>query len=374
MMDHQLPGAYVCCAHSRMLKIVSALSENLTDPTVAALKSDSDEDIVIRVSFSERRAIEDIARRSAQYRMANNNLPSAATYRELLRDAGLTWPNGMIDNRAFIACALEHFGPEYCRLVGLDWQKMTVWLRNIADEGRDRDTSHPFMFIAAESLLKHRCALPGSFAPAMQNTLSARGFGSLDSDGKEGVKDISKLSCCGILHRKNDTWKECSREGGGWTLACSCGVSYRASDMSSSEKTQLMVKAYGERYRNLICGGFSDGISAQTASRGLHAANARFLRWARYAGFSREKDLSNGAIQHLRNRWCSLVQNAQPKRRITSAHHVDARLYRTLSRYDRDWFSAFNHENRTRPTGSSLTRQGSEVHDPCEEGIDATLC
>ncbi|MPW24006.1 hypothetical protein GCT13_46940 [Paraburkholderia sp. CNPSo 3157] len=217
MVDHQLPGVYVCYAHSRMLIMTNpGVPDNLTDPTVMALKGRTDEDVLTPVSFSERSAIEDVAKRSARYRMANDGLPSASSYRELLRDAGFVWPDGRTDSRAFIASALGHFGREYCWLAGLDWQKMTVWLRNIADQGRGRDASHPFMFIAAESLLNRRCASPGSFVPAAQNTVIVPGAESPDSHGDAADKNISELSCVGILHRKNDTWKTCSREGAGW--------------------------------------------------------------------------------------------------------------------------------------------------------------
>ena len=311
MVDHQLPGAYVCCMHSCMLKMtISHFTENLTDPTVMALKGCADEEVLTRVSFSERSAIEDVAQRSAQYRMANDSLPSATKYREWLREARFVWPNGRTDNRAFIACVLDHFGHGYCRFAGLDWQKMTVWLRNIADQGGGSDSSHPFMFIAAESLLNCRCALPGSFVPARQNTVIAPGADSLDRLELDNTvdKSIGGPSCVGILHRKNDTWKECSREGAGWKLACSCGVSYRASDVSFAEKAQFTVAAYGERYQSLISMRLADSISAPTASQGAYTVNARFLRWARYAGFCKDKDLSREAIQRMRDRWCSLVK------------------------------------------------------------------
>ncbi|WP_429353522.1 TniQ family protein [Paraburkholderia sp. 32] len=364
MVDHQLPGAYVCCTHSRMLKMTNpGLSESFTDLTVSALKGRADEEVLTRLSFSERSAIEDVAKRSARYRMANDGLPSASTYCELLRDAGFVWPDGRTDSRAFIASALGHFGHEYCRLTGLDWQKMTVWVRNIADQGRGRDASHPFMFIAAESLLNRHFALPGSFVPATRNTVIAHGAESLDSCGDAVGKTVGELSCVGILHRKSDTWKECSREGAGWKLACSCGVSYRASEVSSSEKAQLTVEAYGARYQSLISMRFADSVSARTPSQGPHTANARFLRWARYAGFSKDRVLSKEAIQRMRDRWCSLVKSAQPDKRITSAHRIDSNLYRTLCRYDRDWFVAFNLANRTRPKRSLLTRQGSKIRD-----------
>ena len=349
MVDHQLPGVYVCCVHSRMLRMTSAhFTENRTDPTVMALTRSDDEEVLTGLSFLKRNAVEDVAKRSAQYRVANVSLPPATKYREWLREAAFTWPNGRTDSRAFIACILEYFGHEYCRQAGLDWQKMTVWLRSIADQDRDKDVSHPLMFIVAESLLNRRCGLPGSFVPATPNTGIDHGVDLRDKHDNHVDKNISELTCKGILHRKNDTWKECSREGAGWKLACSCGVSYRVSGVPSSGKARLTVEAYGARYHDLISMGPAHGGSTRAASRGLHTVDAQFVRWARYFGFSKINELSTAATQRLRDRWCSLVQNAQPDKRITSAYRVDPKLYRTLWRYDRDWFAAFNLANRTR--------------------------
>jgi len=313
-----------------------------------ALTRSDDEEVLTGLSFLKRNAVEDVAKRSAQYRVANVSLPPATKYREWLREAAFTWPNGRTDSRAFIACILEYFGHEYCRQAGLDWQKMTVWLRSIADQDRDKDVSHPLMFIVAESLLNRRCGLPGSFVPATPNTGIDHGVDLRDKHDNHVDKNISELTCKGILHRKNDTWKECSREGAGWKLACSCGVSYRVSGVPSSGKARLTVEAYGARYHDLISMGPAHGGSTRAASRGLHTVDAQFVRWARYFGFSKINELSTAATQRLRDRWCSLVQNAQPDKRITSAYRVDPKLYRTLWRYDRDWFAAFNLANRTR--------------------------
>ncbi|SOF01115.1 TniQ protein [Burkholderia sp. OK233] len=347
MVDHQLPGVYVCSTHSSVLKVTNPASfENLTDPTVMTLRCPTDEKTLNRVSLPEIAAIEDVARRSAQYRMVNDGLTSTETFCELLREARFMWSDGRMDSRAFTACFLEHFGEEYCRLAGLDWQKMTVWLRNIAGQGRGRDFPHPFMFIAAESLLSRRCAMPGSFVPATQSLVLAAQIDSVNGYGDAVERGMRGASCVGILHRRDDTWTACSREGAGWKLACSCGVSYRASGISPSENAQLTEEAYGARYHGLLSMGIVDGVSAGFGSQRFHTLS-RFLRWARCAGFSKNKDFSIEAIQRLRDRWCSLVQNARPEKRITSAHQVDPELYRTLTRHDGEWFAAFNLANRT---------------------------
>jgi hypothetical protein len=347
-VDHHLPGVYVCGVHSRVLRMTRPdFTEERTDPTVTALKRCDDEEILKGLSFLQRSAIEDVAKRGAQYRATNDSLPSAMKYREWLRDAGFVWPNGRTDSRAFIASILEYFGHEYCQQAGLDWQKMTVWLRSIADQGRDKDVSHPLMFIVAESLLNRRCGCLGSFLPAVPSTGKDDGIGCRVSHDDYVDKNIDELTCKGILHRTNDTWKERSREGAGWKLVCSCGVSYRVSGASSSGKARLTAEAYGSRYKSLICKGGVNYVCARCASRGHHVANAEFLRWARHAGFSRANGLSIAAIQRLRDQWRSLVQSAQPDKKITSAYRADPELYRTLRRHDRNWFAAFNLVNRT---------------------------
>ncbi|WP_408529753.1 TnsD family Tn7-like transposition protein [Paraburkholderia nemoris] len=362
LVDHQLPGVYFCCVHSCMLKMTKGMSfENLTDPTVMALKGAADEQILTRTSFFERSAIEDVARRSARYRMANGTIPLASTYRELLQDAGFVWPSGRMNDRAFIASFLAHFGKEYCRLAGLNWQKMTVWLRNIVDRERGGKPSHPFMFIAVESLLNRRCASPGSFVPATQGRVIELSTESSESPDGTVDQSIQKLSCVGILHRNNDMWRECAREGSGWKLVCSCGVSYQASDVSQCGKAKVTVKAYGWRYQSLIAMRLADGVSVGAMSQESYMKNANFLRWARNAGFSKDKGFSKDEIQDLRGRWCSLVQNARPAKRITSAYRVDSKLYRTLCRYDREWFAAFNLANRTRPKRSCTARRAEST-------------
>ncbi|CAD6560120.1 TniQ family protein [Paraburkholderia sabiae] len=353
--DHQLPGVYVCCIHSRMLKMTApGSSENLTDPTVLALMRCADEEILTRLSLSERSAIEDLAKRSTQYRMTNDSLPSASAYRGLLSDAGFLRSCGKTDNYGFVASVLEYFGLGYCRLVGLNLQKMTVWLHNIVDRAKGIESCHPFMSIAAESLLNRLCASPGSFVPMTQN-------GAIDSD-KSLQRDVNavdmrkaRLSCVGILHRKIDTWKECSREGTDIKLSCSCGVSYRMSNISFSETAQLKVETYGVRYQSLLSTGLNNDVRVKNLLQRPHTADVRFLRWARYAGFSKNTDVSNEEIQRMRDRWRLLVMSGRPDKRITSAHRSDSILYRTLSRYDRDWFVAFNLENRTRSKHSSTT-------------------
>ncbi|NVH75734.1 hypothetical protein FSB08_25130 [Paraburkholderia sp. JPY432] len=365
MVDHQLPGVYSCHAHSSMLKLAKRGGlDDLTDMTVVSVKGSDDEKILAPVSPSERWAIEDVAKRSARYRASSDAIPSATAYRALIRDAGFVWPNGRVDTRSFVSSLLAYFGQEYWKLSGLNWQKMTVWLRNIIDARGPHEPSHPFMFIAAESLLNRRCTSPGSFVPTTHNRAIDLGNQSPGGAGDTVEPGLSELLCIGLLHRSDDAWKEQVREGSGWKLVCSCGLSYQASNVVQCSRTQLSVVAFGAKYQNLLRTMLTNGVSIETVSRELHIAEATLSQWARGAGCEKGMALSTAEIQHLRDRWCSLVKNARPDKRITSAYRVDSRLYRTLRRYDREWFMAFNLANRTRPKRSLLTCKGADSMNP----------
>ncbi|SOF00953.1 TniQ protein [Burkholderia sp. OK233] len=361
LVDHQLPGAYFCCRHSRLLRMTDAGGpDNLTDPTVNALKGRSDEFVLQRMSVSERNAIEEIAKRSARYRAASDSLLSTLSYREFLREERIVWRNGRIDERAFIAIVLGHFGKEYCQIAGLTWQKMTTWIRNIVAAEESKQHSHPLMFIAAESLLHSRCGLPGSFLPALRSVEGVQGSGPSAKSTVAANEILNELVCTGILHRKSDAWDVCSSERRGWIVACSCGVSYLAPNAPVGGRPQLIAKTYGERYQSLISGGEAIGVGAEAASRPVSSDYERFIRWAHCAGFNRERRLPAEDIQRLRARWRSLVERAQPRKRITSAYGADSVLYRTLRQCDREWLTAFNLANRTRRGRSSPDRIGDK--------------
>ncbi|ADG18132.1 hypothetical protein BC1002_4134 [Paraburkholderia atlantica] len=360
MINHQLHGVYFCPMHSRILKVASnKFSGNITDLTVATLKRSDDEEILASASWSERSAGADIARRSAIYSAANEPLPPATRYREWLRDAGFVWPNGKLDHHGVVASLLAHFGPVYCQLAGLSRQRTTIWLRNIADVTKDLESSHPFVSIAVASLLDRRCASPGSFVPAISNSIGFLGAESSTECGETIDVGTKELSCIGVLHRSHDAWKDCMPKGGQWRLVCSCGVSYQASSVLDGGRTDLSVEAYGARYQNHICRMLANGVHAEAVSRELHLPIATVLLLARRAGNVRRGAPSPVELQCMRNRWSIIVQNARPDKRITSAYRVDSRLYRTLRRYDREWFVAFNLTNRTHvPRGRCATSRG----------------
>ncbi|MCX5538073.1 TnsD family Tn7-like transposition protein [Paraburkholderia sp. CNPSo 3076] len=360
MVNHQLPGVYVCSQHSRMLRAVTTPppSENIRDLTVVTLKESSDQEILTSASLTEWSAIEDVARRSAQYSAGSKTFPPATKYREWLQVAGFVWPNGRVDHHGLVASLLRHFGKEYCELAGLTRQRLTSWLRNIMDPARACEPGHPFLFIAIGSLLAQRCALPGSFVPAMPNGTAVLKMESSKSDEKKSDLNITELSCIGVLHRPNDRWRDCAREGNGWRLACSCGVSYQTSYALGARRAELAVEAYGVRYQNHICRMLANGVSVEDVSRELRLSVEALLRLAHWPGFAKHKALSQAEIQRMRDRWRSIVRSAPPEKRITSAYRVDSKLYRTLCRYDREWFSAFNLANRTPPKRSSFTDLG----------------
>ncbi|WP_321813121.1 MULTISPECIES: TnsD family Tn7-like transposition protein [unclassified Paraburkholderia] len=354
-VDQQLPGVYFCNRHACVLKMTNPLVlESFTDPTLTAVKRDDDKLVLEEMSTAERNAIEDVAKRSAECRAARESLPSAKTYREFLRDARIVWPNGRIDERAFIAAVLGYLGNEYCQIAGVSWQKMTSWLRNIAKEEENNEHSHPLMFIAAESLLRYRCESPGYYLPADKVFAVGRSFELRESSNSIDDEILKEFACRGILHRKNDNWKAFSGEGPAWLVTCSCGVSYQALKASSDGRAQLTVRAYGDRYHRLILAGKSGGVVTEASSREVNLNHTKFTRWARCAGFYKERNSATKEIPRLRVRWQSLIEHAQPGKRITSAYQLDPPLYRTLRRYDREWFVAFNLENRKRLKCSSF--------------------
>ncbi|CAD6516534.1 TniQ family protein [Paraburkholderia metrosideri] len=351
LVDHQLPGVYMCPIHLCLLKLAKrSFPQNVTDPTVTALKQEDDEEIVAGTQSCVREAIGDVAKLSARYRMAEGSFLSPAKYRELLQAAGLMWPTGGVDVRAFRTCVLEHFGPEYCQLGGLSPLKLSTWLCNFLDQRRSGEPSHPFLLISTESLLNRRCMAPGSFVPAIHaqnvhiNSVSPEDMADFSCQGK-----IAQL-CRGIIHRTNDSWTKCAGNHQEWKLVCSCGVIYKASEPLGDAESTRIVESYGARYQNLISMRFADNFGLVNFSGGFPSINPKFLRWAHFIGFYAYEGIHPDMVQSMRDRWRSIVEKARPDKRITSSYRLDPKLYRTLYRYDRNWIREFNKSNRTRPS------------------------
>ncbi|MGF6572378.1 hypothetical protein ABH945_004499 [Paraburkholderia sp. GAS333] len=348
MVDHQLPGVYVCAVHSMMLKVAKqGISQNLTDHTVMALKDVEDEEILVRASSTERAAFAEVAKLSAQYRIGNGRVPSAAMYRELLRTGGYAWLTGGVDIRTFTASMVEYFGHEYCQLTGLSLKRLAIWLKNIEGDVAGGEASHPFVFISVVSLLNARCASPGTFIPAKRNEDAEIAEVSTENGYDDSCQRREGLLCKGIIHRANDIWREDPSDCQGRELVCSCGVTYRASEVRRSVDEDMSVISYGERYRDLVSMRFADNFNIGSKAQGFSSVNPRLLRWARFSGFSRRRELSEETIQDLRDQWIMIVKSARPEKRVLTSYQIDSRLYRTLYRHDRKWISEFNKENRT---------------------------
>jgi hypothetical protein len=348
MVDHQLPGVYVCPVHSRMLKVAKrGISQNLTDSTVMALKDVEDEEILTRASSSERAAFAEVAKLSAQCRMASGSVPSTAMYRELLRTAGYAWLTGGVDIRTFTASMVEYFGHEYCQSTGLSLKRLATWLKNIEADVTGGESSHPFIFITVVSLLNARCASPGTFTPVIRNENAEVAEVPTQNGYDDSRQSREGLQCKGFLHRANDVWQEglsaCQRR----ELVCSCGVTYRASEVGRTVEADMSVRTYGERYRSLISMRFADNFSVGSKAQRFPSVNPRFWRWARFCGFSVKNTITPEEILNLRDQWRSIVMSSRPERRILSSYKVDSRLYRKLYRYDKNWIVEFNKNNRS---------------------------
>ncbi|SAL80026.1 TniQ family protein [Caballeronia telluris] len=364
LIDHQLTGVYLCFAHSRMLKVAKrGIHQSRTDATVMAMKDVDDEDILPHASSSERAAFLQVARLSAQYRIASGNIPSAAIYCELLRTAGCTWPTGSTDVRAFTGSMVEHFGRNYCQASGLSLIRLATWLKNIEGVGTGGESSHPFMFICAMSMLNALCAAPGTFTPAIRNkdaniaeVPTAKVYDDFYQN-KEGFR------CRGLLHRANDAWRKDLSDCEGRLLVCSCGMTYRTFNAERPVETGEIVMTYGERYYDLISMRFADNFIVGGTARRFPLVNPRFSRWARFCGFSVGKTMTPAEIDDLREQWRSIVTNSTPAKRIMSAHQADSRLYRKLYRYDRSWIVQFNKDNKSLNSGWKSGSVGSQILD-----------
>jgi hypothetical protein len=352
MVDHQLPGVYVCPVHSRMLKVAKrGISQNLTDSTVMALKGVEDEDILTRASSSERVAFADVAKLSAQYRIASGSVPSMAMYRELLRMAGYAWLTGGVDVRAFTASMVEHFGHEYCQSTGLSLKRLATWLKNIEGGAPGGESSHPFVFVSVMSLLNARCASPGTFAPAVRNEDAQTAELPSDSVYDDSFQSRGGLQCKGFLHRVNDVWQQGLSGCNGQSLVCSCGVTCRASEVGRSVEAGTSAMTYDQRYRDLVSMRYADNFNVGCTTQ-FPSINPRLSRWLSSCGFFRPRGLSAEAIQELRDRWSAVVKSARPDKRITASYKIDSRLYRELYKCDRAWIKEFNRNNRARHLSS----------------------
>jgi hypothetical protein len=348
MVDHQLPGVYVCPEHLGILKVAKrGIPQNFTDSTVTTLKGVDDEGVLTRASSSELAAFADVAKLSVQCRIASDSVPPIATYRELLRTAGYAWLTGGMDLRAFTASMVEHFGQEYCQCSGLSLKRLATWLKNIEGDAPGGDSSHPFVFISVMSLLNARCASPGAFAPAARN--DAPEIAKVPTESvSDSFRSREGLQCKGFLHRASDVWQQGVSGCDGASMVCSCGVTYRTSEVGRVVEAGVRVVTYGERYRELVSTRFADNINAGRTTQ-FPTVNPELPRWLRSNGFFRPRGLPAEAIQELRNRWSAVVMSARPEKRIAESYKIDSKTYRELYKCDREWIHEFNRNSRTCP-------------------------
>jgi hypothetical protein len=355
MVDHQLPGVYLCPVHSKMLKVAKrGSSANLTDSTILAMKDVNDEDVLPHASPSERTAFAEVAKLSAHCRTASGDVPSTARFRELLRTAGYALPTRGVDTGALAASMVKHFGHDYCQSTGLSLQRLVTWLNTIAAEVAAGESSHPFMFISVATMLNAHCAAVGTFAPAMRNKDATTSKVLAKKAHADPFQNGERFQCKGLLHRSDDAWQTDSGEKEGRVLVCSCGVTYQTVMTGRYGAIDKSVKIYGERYKNLVAMQFADNFFTGSTLQRFPSINPRLLRWARIVGFSKNKHLSRAAIQELRDRWETIVMNAPSGNRIRSSYAIDSLLYRTLYRIDRNWIRTFNQKWRTKSNGRSV--------------------
>ncbi|WP_080400427.1 TniQ family protein [Burkholderia ubonensis] len=213
---HQLPGVYACTIHSTILKMAKKrYSIRSMDPTVKNLMDETDEFIVRSASFSEMRAVVDIAKRSAERRSVTDGAELSRRYRDFLKNAGLVGDDGRVKRATLLSEWKAYFGAEYCRLTGMNDQRIENWLCRGTGFMRYGKIRHPFIFLAAESVLEHLSASWGSFVPGSRRNM------------EESQKYTSRGNCGVLLNdrqkrgaprldRANTIRLECARIREAW--------------------------------------------------------------------------------------------------------------------------------------------------------------
>lgn len=357
-IDHQLAGVYCCCKHACILKSVKRVqSLRYFDQTVLRLINTSDENILQRITSSEKRAIDDIAKRSGLQRAEGGICKSTKIYRDMLREAGFLHENSCIKHDEIISAWSDYFGQEYCYFTNMTPGRISRWLSRFSKRSVRRECSHPFMYIAGESFLEHHVELPGSYLP--QISCKAPNF----AIEREAVVPVCEVySCQGALHRNSDVLELVEMPRGRRKLVCTCGVTYRMPKGAQCDAARLVPIAYGERYRKRYRALIARGMSVWSAAKKLHLSTMA-CRWAYGQRVSNVKTVPRGEIRKLRAAWRRLVGSASPERRITAAAEADPVVHKALSKNDPDWLRTFNrsHESRGR------TKGGRSKEPTCEQ-------
>ncbi|WP_080422710.1 TniQ family protein [Burkholderia ubonensis] len=247
---HQLPGVCACIMHSTILKIAKKKhSRRSVDPTVKGLIDDADEFIVRNASFSEMRAVEDIAKRSAERRLVTDGAELSRRYSDLLKSAGLVGNDGRTKRATLISEWKAYFGAEYCRLTGMNDQRIENWLYRGTGFLRYGKIRHPFIFLAAESVLEHLIASRGSYVPGGRRNLEkARKYTSggncdviLNDRQKRGELRSDRSNAIGL---------ECTRIREAWFSLMQVEPPIRATRNAIFEKSEFPSSA--RRYRKSL--------------------------------------------------------------------------------------------------------------------------
>lgn len=356
-VSHQLPGVYFCEEHMTSLKVVAQnIAEKSLDITLGWSRGALDIPIIQSVSQSERGAVMDIARLSAE-RTGADDVSLMKKFYDLLRRGDFLRENSTI-NRNYLVCEwLAHYGPEYCFLSGISARRIMLWSFNIEWHARGDHFVYPFMYVAAESFLRNRISSHGSFVPAPRRKL-------IPVKGGESIFPCLDLPpCAGALHENNDV---CAVSGhlirsGGWKVVCSCGISYRVLDTLPGLVAEMTPFAYGARYRERFDELLARGFSPKKAARELHISDTAGISWAHRGKSQGRNAMSVSEVRNKRAEWRRLVGDAPPEMRITSAQRENPELYEALRKNDSAWFAKFNKHHRSWRSAALFHVNGIDV-------------
>ncbi|WP_256250433.1 TnsD family Tn7-like transposition protein [Burkholderia ubonensis] len=326
------------------LKVVAQSIEEINlDPTVVRRNGALDLTIIQSTSQSERAAAMDVVRLSVERTGPNEDIPLTQKYRDLLRHSGFLKPNSTINRNALVCEWLDYYGAEYCFLAGINARRILTWSFDIECRARGDRLVYPFMYVSAESFLKNRMSLHGSFIPAHRRKLiPVKGGGSIFSC-------LDLTPCVGVLHQDKDVFTVSGRliRSSGWKVVCSCGISYRVRDALPGVVVEMTPFAYGSRYRERFGELLARGLSPKKAARELHISDTAGMSWAHGGRSKSRESISISEIRNKRAEWRRLVNNSPPEMRITSAQRENPDLYEILRKNDHAWFAEFNRRHRS---------------------------
>lgn len=340
-VDHQLAGVYWCVKHACVLKSVKREPSRCdSDKTLMSLIDDSDDSVLHSLSLSEKRAIEDVSRRSVNARKEGVLGKSAKQYGSILRGLNFIDSNSHLKYGKVFSAWVDYFGREYCYVTNTNTNKVSTWVENLSRGTWSTECPHPFVAIAGESFIEYLAGSPGTYLPRIYK-------GRILLKNHVIPKPVTKaFSCVGVLHRTSDTFHLAQASTGNWKLLCTCGLSYRLLKPKGGVEKQTPF-SYGERYHKRFFALVNGGMSISAAARELNVDASCAYGWAKKAGFAASKTLSRGEVMKLRTRWSHLVRNTVSDKRMTAAREADLATYTKLHKFDGDWLRQFNRCHRS---------------------------